>query len=61
VTEGLYSYVFVERSPGVFERRRVALAVQDRDYSYVETGVRDGERVVVIGSVLLNSELEAAR
>jgi cobalt-zinc-cadmium efflux system membrane fusion protein len=61
VTEGLYSYVFVERSPGVFERRRVALAVQDRDYSYVEAGVRDGERVVVIGSVLLNSELESAR
>lgn len=61
VTEGLYSYVFVERDPGVFERRRVALAVQDRDYSYVEAGVSSGERVVVIGSVLLSSELEAAR
>jgi len=61
VTEGLYSYVFVERNPGVFERRRVALAVQDRDYSYVESGIDAGERVVVIGSVLLNSELQAAR
>jgi cobalt-zinc-cadmium efflux system membrane fusion protein len=61
VTEGLYSYVFIERNPGVFERRGVALAVQDRDYSYVEAGVRAGERVVVIGSALLNSELEAAR
>ncbi len=61
VTEGLYSYVFVERNPGEFERRRIALAVQDRDYSYVEAGIRAGERVVVIGSVLLNSELGAAR
>jgi len=60
VTEGLYSYVFVEQSPGVFVRRRVSLAVQDRDFSYVESGVAPGERVVVAGSVLLNSELEAA-
>ena len=60
VTEGLYSYVFVEQSPGVFKRRRVQLAVQDRDYSYVESGVEPAERVVVAGSVLLNSELGAA-
>ena len=61
VTEGLYSYVFVERSPGVFARRRVALAVQDRDYSYVESGIEAGERIVVAGSVLLNSELESGQ
>jgi cobalt-zinc-cadmium efflux system membrane fusion protein len=60
VTEGLYSYVFVEQSPGVFERRRVSLAVQDRDYSYVASGLQPAERVVVAGSVLLNSELGAA-
>jgi cobalt-zinc-cadmium efflux system membrane fusion protein len=60
VTEGLYSYVFVEQSPGVFKRRRVQLAVQDRDYSYVASGVEPGERVVVAGSVLLNSELGSA-
>ena len=59
VTEGLYSYVFVERSPGVFARRRVALGVQDRDYSYLESGIDAGERIVVAGSVLLNSELES--
>jgi len=61
VTEGLYSYVFVERSPGVFARRRVALAVQDRDYSYLESGIDAGTRVVVAGSVLLNSELESGQ
>jgi len=60
VTEGLYSYVFVEQSPGVFKRRRVQLAVQDRDYSYVASGVEPAERVVVAGAVLLNSELGAA-
>jgi cobalt-zinc-cadmium efflux system membrane fusion protein len=60
VTEGLYSYVFVEQSPGVFKRRRVQLAVQDRDYSYVESGVEPAERVVVAGAVLLNSELGAS-
>jgi membrane fusion protein, heavy metal efflux system len=60
VTEGLYSYVFVEQSPGVFKRRRVQLAVQDRDYSYVGSGVEPAERVVVAGAVLLNSELGAA-
>lgn len=61
VTEGLYSYVFVERSPGVLVRRRVALAVQDRDYSYLESGIDAGERIVVAGSVLLNSELESGQ
>jgi cobalt-zinc-cadmium efflux system membrane fusion protein len=60
VTEGLYSYVFVEQTPGVFKRRRVQLAVQDRDYSYVASGVEPAERVVVAGAVLLNSELGAA-
>jgi membrane fusion protein, heavy metal efflux system len=60
VTEGLYSYVFVEQTPGVFKRRRVQLAVQDRDYSYVESGVEPAERVVVAGAVLLNSELGAS-
>jgi len=60
ITEGLYSYVFVEQAPGVFKRRRVQLAVQDRDYSYVQSGVEPAERVVVAGAVLLNSELGAA-
>ncbi len=60
ITEGLYSHVFVEKSPGVFEKRRVALRLQDRDYSYVASGLRPGERVVAGGALLLNSELAAA-
>lgn len=57
VTQGLYSYVFVELSPGVLQRRRVALATQDRDFSYVREGLKTGERIVTGGALLLNSEL----
>ena len=59
VTEGLYSFVFVEREPGVFEKRKIELAVQDREFSYVGAGLVSGERVVVRGALLLNSELAA--
>jgi len=57
VTEGLQHYVFVERSPGVLERRRVQLAQQDREYSYVAEGLARNERVVSSGALLLQSEL----
>ncbi len=57
VTQGLYSFIFVELSPGVLQRRRVSLATQDRDYSYVKEGLRAGERIVTSGALLLNSEL----
>ncbi|MBS0336921.1 MAG: efflux RND transporter periplasmic adaptor subunit [Proteobacteria bacterium] len=57
VTEGLYSYVFVEREPGVFVKRKVALAVQDREYSYVSEGLAENEKAVTRGALLLNSEL----
>ncbi|HEY4374616.1 MAG TPA: efflux RND transporter periplasmic adaptor subunit [Burkholderiales bacterium] len=59
VTEGLYSYVFVETAPRQFTKRRVKLAVQDREYSYVSDGVSKGEKVVVGGSLLLQSELQS--
>lgn len=57
VTEGLYSYLFVEQSPGVLQRRRVTLAMQGSEHSYVKEGLHAGERVVTSGAVLLNSEL----
>jgi len=60
-TEGLYSYLFVEKSPGEFQKRRVSLRLQDRDYSYIASGLNPGERVVVSGALLLNSELSAAK
>jgi len=57
LTQGLYSYLFVEQSPGVLQRRRVSLAMQGSDYSYVKEGLSAGERVVTSGALLLNSEL----
>ena len=61
ITEGLYSYLFAEKSVGVFEKRRVSLRLHDRDYSYVASGLNPGERVVVGGALLLNSELGAVK
>ena len=57
VTEGLYSFVFVETRHGVFVKRKVELAVQDRESSYVRSGLNIGERLVVGGALLLQSEL----
>lgn len=56
VTEGIYVYVFVEKSPGVFEKRRVGLALRGNDHSFVDHGLAEGEHVVVEGALLLNSE-----
>lgn len=57
VTQGLYSYVFVEGPPGFFRRRKVALGAQDRTHAFVTDGVSAGEFVVTTGALLLNSEL----
>ena len=61
VTEGLFSYVFVESATGTFTRRKVDLSVQDREYAYLGGGITRGERVVVSGALLLQSELAAAQ
>ncbi len=57
VTEGLFSFVFVETAPGTFTKRKVDLSVQDREYSYLSGGVARGERIVSGGALLLQSEL----
>jgi cobalt-zinc-cadmium efflux system membrane fusion protein len=57
VSQGVYSFVFVETAPGVFQKRRVTLGLQGRDDSYVKSGLADGERVVATGALLLESEL----
>jgi cobalt-zinc-cadmium efflux system membrane fusion protein len=60
ITGGLYNYVFVEKEPGVFEKRQVVLGLQGRSESYVKEGLANGERVVVAGALLLNSELSGS-
>lgn len=57
ITEGLYSFLFVEKEPGVFEKRQVMLGLQGRNVSYVKQGLKEGDRVVSVGALLLNSEL----
>jgi len=57
VVQGLHSFVFVEKEPGVFEKRLVTLGLQGRDESYVKQGLAAGEHVVTKGALLLNSEL----
>lgn len=59
VTEGIYVHVFVEKSAGTYEKRRVKLALRGNDHSYVESGLSEGERVVTEGALLLNSEAAA--
>lgn len=59
VTEGLYVYVFVEKSPGTFEKRKVSLALRGNDHSFIESGLAEGEKVVIEGALLLNSEAMA--
>lgn len=56
-SQGLHSFVFVELSPGVLQRRHIELGLQSHEYSYVKEGLRAGERVVTTGALLLNSEL----
>jgi len=59
ITEGLYSYVFVESSHGHIHKRRVTLDLQGRDYATIKDGLKAGERVVTKGAILINSELAA--
>jgi cobalt-zinc-cadmium efflux system membrane fusion protein len=57
LTVGLYSFIFLEKEPGVFEKRQVTLGLQGHTESYVKQGLAGGERVVTVGALLLNSEL----
>lgn len=57
VTEGVNHFAFVETAPGEFEKRRVEVAMQDRDDVYITSGIGPNERVVQAGALLLASEL----
>ena len=59
VTEGLYVYVFVDTSPGTFEKRKVSLGLRGNDHSFIESGLAEGEKVVIEGALLLNAEAMA--
>lgn len=56
IADGIYSYVFVEKTPGTFEKRRVNLALKDPSNSFIDSGLSNNERIVTEGALLLNSE-----
>jgi cobalt-zinc-cadmium efflux system membrane fusion protein len=56
IAGGIYTYVFVEKHPGMFEKRRVNVALRGSDSSFIDSGITNGERVVIEGALLLNSE-----
>lgn len=60
ITEGNKTFIFVEKSPGVIERREVALLWRGREESYIDNGLQRGERVVISGALLLNAEMAIA-
>lgn len=57
LTEGVQNFLFVEKNPGVLEKRRVTLSYRGHEESYVASGLSAGERVVLSGALLLNTEL----
>ena len=57
VTDGLYSYVFVEAAPGRLQKRRITLGEQSREYAVVKEGLKAGEKIVTVGAILLNADL----
>jgi cobalt-zinc-cadmium efflux system membrane fusion protein len=59
LNRGVYNYVFIESKPGVFEKRQVDVGLQGRDETYIKSGLTEGERVVVAGTLLLDSELSS--
>jgi cobalt-zinc-cadmium efflux system membrane fusion protein len=58
VSDGARAVVFVEREPGVFERRTVELGRRTRDAVEVISGLLPVERVVTSGALLLLNALD---
>jgi RND family efflux transporter MFP subunit len=56
IDSGLEQRVFVERSTGVFEPRRVQIGWRSGDRVEIVDGLKEGERVVVEGTFLVDSE-----
>ncbi|MFO0729168.1 MAG: efflux RND transporter periplasmic adaptor subunit [Myxococcota bacterium] len=53
VSDGAQSVVFVEEGAGVFRRRPVTVRRQNKDKAEISAGLTAGEKVVVVGALLL--------
>ncbi len=56
VDSGMHKIVYVETQDGVFEPRRIEIGDSIEDRVVVMSGIQEGERVVVSGNFLLDSE-----
>lgn len=54
---GMKSYVFRVEAPGRFHRIPVEVGERNNSYSYVTSGLKDGDRIVGEGALLLNAQL----
>lgn len=59
VNRGVHDFVFVQVSEGQFRRQQVDLTTRGSDFSFVGAGLRDGDRVVTAGALLLDAEVSA--
>ena len=58
VSDGAESVVFVETEPGTFKRRAVELGRQTKDATEIVSGLKEGEKVVIQGALLLLNSLD---
>ncbi len=60
VTEGDKRVIYIETSPGRYEKREVTLGNEQGEAIVVKTGLKEGEKVVVKGGLLIEAEVEGA-
>ena len=60
VRMGAETVVFIQRSDTTFERRPIVTGTVNDDMIEIREGVRDGERLVIKGGVMLKGALEKA-
>ena len=58
--KGEDSYVFIEKSPGAYERKRVKAGIEKDNKVPIYEGVGPGQKVVVEGALLLQALVEPA-
>ncbi len=61
LSPGSQPLVYVERSPGVYEQRRLELGRSGDDYWEVLAGVSEGDRVVTRGNLLIDAQAQLNR
>ncbi|MEO7112092.1 MAG: efflux RND transporter periplasmic adaptor subunit [Polyangiaceae bacterium] len=58
VSDGAESVVFIETEPGTFKRQAVQLGRQTKEKTEIVAGVKEGQKVVVQGALLLLNSLD---